>query len=51
MKKSAAHLPAVSAMTLTEKVELLREEPIFWSRFGIEYDQHRGRAFRHRRRH
>lgn len=28
----------VNQMNLTEKIEFLREEPIFWSRFGIEYD-------------
>ena len=30
----------VDKMTLNEKIEFLRENPIFWSRFGIEYDAH-----------
>jgi len=28
----------VNQMNLSEKIEFLRETPIFWSRYGIEYD-------------
>ena len=41
----------VNQMNLTEKIEFLREEPIFWSRFGIEYDgwdKHHINVMRHK---